>query len=79
MQNRAWGPGTPTESAASNTQGQKADHYMLYGRTEMRSGAYASSVRIPTMRGPGVVRSFDPGSITRGTVCLTSVCVYKAI
>jgi hypothetical protein len=27
------------------------------------------------MRGRGVVRSFDPGSVTRGTVCLTSVCV----
>ena len=23
----------------------------------------------------GVVRSFDPGSVTRGTACLTSVCV----
>jgi hypothetical protein len=27
------------------------------------------------MRGRGVVRSFDPGSVTRGTACLTSVCV----
>ena len=26
------------------------------------------------MRGQGVVRSFDPGSVTRGTACLTSVC-----
>jgi hypothetical protein len=25
--------------------------------------------------GGGVVRSFDPGSVTRGTACLTSVCV----
>jgi hypothetical protein len=28
------------------------------------------------MRGlGGVVRGFDPGSVTRGTACLTSVCV----
>ena len=27
------------------------------------------------MRGQGVVRSFDPGSVTRGTACLTWVCV----
>jgi hypothetical protein len=27
------------------------------------------------MRGWGAVRSFDPGSVTRGTVCLTSVCI----
>jgi hypothetical protein len=27
------------------------------------------------MWGPGVVRSFDPGSVTRGTACLPSVCV----
>jgi hypothetical protein len=27
------------------------------------------------MRGRGVVRSFDPGSVTRGPACLTSVCV----
>jgi hypothetical protein len=32
-------------------------------------------VRITTMRGWGAVRSFDPGSVTRGTVCLTSVCI----
>jgi hypothetical protein len=27
------------------------------------------------MRGWGVVRSFDPGSVTRGRACLASVCV----
>ena len=27
------------------------------------------------MRGRGVVRGFDPGSVTRGTACLTSVCI----
>jgi hypothetical protein len=27
------------------------------------------------MRGAGAVRSFDPGSVTRGTTCLTSVCI----
>jgi hypothetical protein len=28
-----------------------------------------------TDTGVGVVRSFDPGSVTRGKACLTSVCV----
>jgi hypothetical protein len=28
-----------------------------------------------TDTGVGVVRCFDPGSVTRGTACLTSVCV----
>jgi hypothetical protein len=44
MQNRAYGPDTPTESAASNTQGpEKTDHYMLRIRIKRRSGAFASS------------------------------------
>ena len=28
-----------------------------------------------TDTGAGVVRSFDPGSVTRGTACLTWMCV----
>jgi hypothetical protein len=36
------GPCTPTESAASNTQAQKADHYILCVRIKLRSGAYAT-------------------------------------
>jgi hypothetical protein len=28
-----------------------------------------------TDTGGGVVRRFDPGSVTRGTACLTSVCI----
>jgi hypothetical protein len=31
------------------------------------------------MRGRGVVRRFDPGSVTRGTACLTSVCVQGGL
>ena len=35
----------------------------------------AFSQNTDTDTGVGVVRSFDPGSITRGTACLTSVCL----
>ena len=31
------------------------------------------------MRGRGVVRSFDPGSVTRGPACLTSLCVQGVL
>jgi hypothetical protein len=31
------------------------------------------------MRGRGVVRRFDPGSVTRGTACLTSVCLQAVL
>jgi hypothetical protein len=31
------------------------------------------------MRGRGVVRRFDPGSVTRGTACLTWVCVQAVL
>ena len=48
---------------------------MLRVRIKMRSGAYASSRQDTDYAGAGVVRSFDPGSVTRGTACLTSVCV----
>ena len=58
----------------------KVDHYMLDVRIMMRSGGcVAFSQNTDTDTGGGVVRSFDPGSVTRGTACLTSVCVYKAI
>ena|SRR5215203_5068276 len=30
-------------------------------------------------QGAGVVRSFDPGSVTRGTACLASVCVQAVL
>jgi hypothetical protein len=57
---------------------QKAKHYTW--RTDMKklSGACASlrhCARILTIRGRGVVRSFDPGSVTRGTSILTSMCI----
>jgi hypothetical protein len=48
---------------------------MLRVRKRMRSGAYASSRQDTDYTGGGVVRSFDPWSVTRGTACLTSVCV----
>jgi hypothetical protein len=35
----------------------------------------AFSQNTNTDTGGGVVRSFDPGSVTRGTACLTSVCI----
>jgi hypothetical protein len=49
---------------------------MLHMRIMMRSGGcVAFSQNTDTDTGVGVVRRFDPGSITRGTACLTSVCV----
>ena len=53
----------------------KADHSMLHLRIKMRLGAYASSRQDADYTGGGVVRRFDPGSVTRGTACLTSVCI----
>src|SRR5918994_2452660 len=54
----------------------KVDHCMLHLRIKMRLGAYASSRQdTDTDTGGGVVRCFDPGSVTRGAACLTSVCV----
>jgi hypothetical protein len=49
---------------------------MLHMRMKMRSGGcVAFSQNTDTDTGVGVVRSYDPGSVTRGTACLTSVCV----
>jgi hypothetical protein len=54
----------------------KVDHYIVHLRIMMRSGGcVAFSQNTDTDTGGGVVRSFDPGSVTRGTACLTSVCV----
>ena len=47
---------------------------MLHVGIKMRSGQYATPRR-DADAGGGVCRSFDPGSVTRGTACLTSVCV----
>jgi hypothetical protein len=53
---------------------------MLHVRMKMRSGGcVAFSQNTDTDTGVGVVRSFDPGSITRGTACLTSVCLQGDI
>jgi hypothetical protein len=49
---------------------------MLRVRIKMRSGAYASLRSDTDYTGEeGVGRSFEPGSVTRGPACLTSVCV----
>ncbi len=39
----------------------------------------AFSQNTDTDTGGGVVRSFDPGSVTRGTAVLTSVCIYAVL
>src|SRR5918992_2146925 len=52
------------------------NHYMFHLRIMMRSGGcVAFSQNTDTDTRVGVVRSFDPGSVTRGTACLTSVCI----
>jgi hypothetical protein len=49
---------------------------MLRVRIKMCTGAYASSRQDTHYTGGGgVVRSSAPGSITRDTACLTSVCI----
>jgi hypothetical protein len=54
----------------------KVNHYLLHVRIKMRlGGCVASSQNDDADTGGGVVRSFDPGSVTRGTACLTSVYV----
>jgi hypothetical protein len=58
----------------------KLDHNMLHARIKMRLGGCAASSQNPDVdTGVGVVRSFDPRSVTRGTACLTSVCVQGVL
>ena len=53
---------------------------MLHVRIMMRlGGCAASSQNTDTDTGVGVGRSFDPASVTRGTACLTSVCVQGVL
>jgi hypothetical protein len=55
---------------------QNSVHYVLRVRIKMRLGGCASSRQdTDTDTGGGVVRRFDPGSVTRGKACLTSVCL----
>jgi hypothetical protein len=55
---------------------RKVNHYMLHLRIMMRlGGCVAFSQNTDTDTRVGVVRSFDLGSVTRGTVCLTWVCI----
>jgi hypothetical protein len=44
---------------------------MLDVRIKVGLCAYASSRQDTDYTGGGVVKSFDPGSVTRGPVCLT--------
>jgi hypothetical protein len=53
---------------------QNSNHYISRTGSKMRSGQYAASPGRSDARGR-VVRRFNPGSITRGSACLTSVCV----
>jgi hypothetical protein len=49
---------------------------MLHLRMKMRlGGCVAFSQNTDTDTRVGVVRSFDLGSVTRGTALLTSVCI----
>jgi hypothetical protein len=58
----------------------KVDHYMLHVRIKMRLvGWAATSQNIDADTEGGVVRRFDPGSVTRGTACLTSMRVQGAL
>ena len=58
----------------------KVDRYALHVRIKMRlGGCVASSQNDDADTGGGVVRSFDPGSVTRGTACLTSVRVQGVL
>jgi hypothetical protein len=69
----------PPYSRPGTSRLLKVDHYMVHVRIEMRLGAYASSRQDTDYTGAGVVRSYDPGSVTRGTACLTQVCVQGDI
>jgi hypothetical protein len=54
----------------------KVDHYIAHLRIKMRlGGCVALSQNDDADTGVGVVRRFDPGSVTRGTARLTSVCL----
>ena len=76
LRNRAQVPGTPTDSAASNTEDPDLGPlYIRHRQNDVlgRIRVIASGYRL--CGGGGVVRSFDPGSVTGATACLTSVCV----
>jgi hypothetical protein len=58
----------------------KVDHYMLDVRIKMRlGGCAASSQNTDVDTGVGVVRRFDPGSVTRGTAVQTSMCIQAGL
>ncbi len=62
----------PPRGRPETSQLLKLDHNTLHLRMKMRlGGCVASSQNDDIDTGVGVVRSFDPGSVTRGTACLT--------
>jgi len=58
---------------------QKADHYMLRVRMKIHWDQYAAPVRTLMGRGGEGSRSYAPRSTTRGTACLTWMCVLAGI
>ena len=71
MQDAACPARWPPYGRSENSRLLKVNHYVLHLRIKMRLGGYvASSQNTDTDTGVGVVRSFDPGSVTRGTACL---------
>jgi hypothetical protein len=76
MQDAAWPRSLAPYGRPESSRLLKVDHYILDARITMRlGGCVASSQNDDADTGGGVVRSFDPGSVTRGTACLTSVCI----
>jgi hypothetical protein len=65
------GPGTPTESTASNALALKAGYYMLRVRIKRRSGAYASSRQDTDYAGAGGGQEFMGRPNIRGPAVLT--------
>jgi hypothetical protein len=62
MQNRAYGPGTPTESAASNTQCPELEPLCIAHRHKDALGQIRNTPQ-EADTGGGVARSSDPRSL----------------
>jgi hypothetical protein len=75
MQNRAWGTGTPTDSAASNTQVQTSNHSISFVGIKMRSSQYAAP-RQDTDTGGGV-SGVQGGGLLPEVWLSRPRCVYK--
>jgi hypothetical protein len=70
----------PSYSRPETSQVLKVENCKLHVRMKMRLGGCATcSENADANTGVGVVRCLRGRLITRGTACLTYVCVYKAI